>query len=59
VLDVPAAAAYLGGVSDDVVRHLVSGGQLQRARLPHAERRVLITRESLDRLVDQHTTTTE
>jgi hypothetical protein len=55
LLDVPAVAAYLGGVSDDIVRHLVSTCQLQRARLPHASRRVLITRESLDRLVDEST----
>jgi hypothetical protein len=33
-------------------RAMITAGRLQRVRLPHAERRVLVTREWLDRRIE-------
>jgi hypothetical protein len=57
LLDLPAAAKYLGGVSVWTVRDLLDAGRLARVRLPGAGardlRRVLLDREDLDRLIAQ------
>jgi hypothetical protein len=59
LLDVHAAAAYLGGVCADSVRALVAQGQLVPVRLPSTRRpgeqnrRLLFAREDLDALIDR------
>ena len=59
LLDVAAAAAYLGGISSSVVRSLVAKGQLVPVRLPSCRRagelsrRLLFAREDLDSLIDK------
>lgn len=58
LLDVHAAAAYLGGVCTDSVRALIANGQLVPVRLPstrrpgESSRRLLFAREDLDALID-------
>jgi hypothetical protein len=58
LLDVTAAAAYLGGVCPDSVRALVARGQLVPVRLPscrrlgESSRRLLFDRLDLDALID-------
>jgi hypothetical protein len=56
LLDLTAAAQYLGGISLWTVRDLVNGGVLKRVRIPGAGggelRRVLLDRHELDRLVE-------
>ena len=58
LLDVTAAAAYLGGVCTDYVRGLVRDGLLCPVRLPsmrrrgEPSRRSLFDQRDLDRLID-------
>jgi excisionase family DNA binding protein len=54
LLSVAGAAEYLG-ISDDSVRNMIAGGHLPAVRLPGCERRVLLDRAALDRLVDTST----
>jgi excisionase family DNA binding protein len=55
LLDLEAAAAYLGGVSPWTIRDLIANGTLKRVRVPLPNggelRRVLLDREDLDELV--------
>jgi len=59
LLDVHAAAAYLGGICPDSVRALVAQGTLVPVRLPstrrpgESSRRLLFAREDLDALIDR------
>lgn len=59
LLDVTAAAAYLGGICADSVRALVSQGVLVPVRLPscrrpgESSRRLMFAREDLDALIDR------
>lgn len=59
LLDVTAAAAYLGGICADSVRALVAQGRLVPVRLPscrrpgESSRRLLFAREDLDVLIDR------
>lgn len=60
LLDKEQAAAYLGGVSTDVVERLLNTGALSVVRLPATRsrsqsscRRVLIDRQELDLLVER------
>jgi hypothetical protein len=54
---VPAAAAYLGGLSTWTIRDMLAAGVLRRVTVPlpggRGLRRVLIDREDLDRLVEE------
>jgi hypothetical protein len=58
LLDVKAAAEYLGGLSPWTVRGLVSDGVLTPVRMPSSRcpgeqsRRLLFDRADLDRLID-------
>jgi hypothetical protein len=59
LLDVKAAAAYLGGLSTWTVRGLVADGFLRPVRLPStrrpgtSNRRLLFDRADLDTLIDR------
>lgn len=58
LLDVTAAASYLGGICPGAVRTMVANGQLVPVRLPstrragESSRRLLFAREDLDALID-------
>src|SRR5262249_55875167 len=51
LLDATEAAAYLG-VHPRSIRRMVAEGALRRVRMPCAQRRFLVDRADLDRLVD-------
>jgi hypothetical protein len=59
LLDVDAAAQYLGGISTHTVRALVARGELVPVRLPscrrtsESNRRLLFDRVSIDALIDK------
>jgi hypothetical protein len=58
LLDLPAAAAYLGGLSPATLRSLIADGVIPIVRPPalrrrdEAMRRILIDVRDLDRLID-------
>ena len=57
LLDLDAAAAYLGGLSTWTVRDLIANGTLRRVRVPGTNgedlRRVLLDRQDLDELINR------
>jgi excisionase family DNA binding protein len=53
LMDIPQAAAMLGGISKETVRRLIATGELPIVRI---RGRVLIEEAALHELVERHTT---